>query len=78
MLALTVSQVIDLLNQEHKPDDLLVVTWWSESDTPEHAREGAWDAGLAEEFAGDYGDRVIEFANDLLFMTADAYEDGDE
>ena len=73
MLALTVSQVIDLLNENHKPDELLVVTWWSETDMPEHIHADAWNEGVAEEFAGDYGDRVIEYANDLLAMTADNY-----
>lgn len=73
MIALTVAQTIDALNANHKPDELLVVTWWSGSDMPENIHADAWDEGVAEEFAGDYGDRVIEYANELLAMTADNY-----
>lgn len=74
MLALTVGQIIDLLKERNNEDELLVVTWWDEGDMPEHIHADAWNEGVAEEFAGDYGDRIIEFANDLLAQTAENYE----
>lgn len=64
MHAITVDQLIVLLQEQYQDDDMLVVTWWTKGDLPDEDQH-LWDEHLASEFAYA-ADPVIERGNEVL------------